>query len=937
MKRVHFFGVVLILAVAFSAIAFTPGLADNPAPAQTSDVTLPENAASPDAAPAAPATTSFATGSLIIPMDTDATGNHASYNQNSGMWKAYGLLYRLLQNDIPVHWAIKNPNKIYNDVDFTVTSVSDKRTSTALGQWDYRGGPFIIDSAYAAAASPIIATWWAANSNLPNVHVAGASFTADVNIILRHAPIIANEEINGSISFAYYNAAGIPDLNGNTWSSSSPNVLGETEIANGGLFQTGICLQRKFDTFVTPHNTGYDISLTDPTNLGTRTYSQLDTFVHQGGGWTALCHSLSSNDTNIANLTLNGNAAVKAMFKTSLPGGKPGGFLTQTGFPFDPAAPFDAGPGAPNVGGVWTVNPASAGLPVAQAVPNTQTQALPGGSVQTWPTSGSGVPKAPTYWPNQTELVAYFANTPNNDHILNGVYHDGTGFGKLTYIGGHSFAVSTPYSTNMEAPYLRMFYNSLFFNGNAVAKLDVVYNPPKFVQYLTPVLDVSLKNTGASTAINPQGVTITLEPGFTYATTTFGPLPVVTVVSGKTVLTWDSSLGNALGDVPGDAIAVTVQLNVGSSISSTTGFKSFGTIHSQYGDVFGEAFTVDVCRDIEVVNIPDRGDLPDTYKTLIASDGPSHAYIAGNPTLGAYFDYDEDGKPTVDARGDDNVGIPDDEDGVLITNLYPFGGGAGPGNARVTVSNNPGCLNAWMDFSNNAALTPDGNFTVSPGVYDAYAGFSEQILINRPVNVGLNNVPFFVPPGLLGNSLKQYYVRFRLTPQVAGACPAVAIAPTGAQTGGEVEDYRFSFSPLAVTLDSFTATASSTGVSVAWVTVSDLNISGFNLYRAESESEAVVGGTQLNTELIPASGSTEGHEYAWLDTTALPGHTYWYRLDVVSPGGAVTSQPPVMVGAPTSVRLVGLGASPALGTAMPLAAIGFALLTGFALARRQRR
>ena len=66
------------------------------------------------------------------------------------------------------------------------------------------------------------------------------------------------------------------------------------------------CLQRKYDIFVTPHNTGYASSLTDPTDLGTRTYAQLDTFVHQGGGWTALCHSLSSNDTWIANLTKNG-------------------------------------------------------------------------------------------------------------------------------------------------------------------------------------------------------------------------------------------------------------------------------------------------------------------------------------------------------------------------------------------------------------------------------------------------------------------------------------------------------------------------------------------------------------------------------------------------------------------------------------------------------
>ena len=48
----------------------------------------------------------FASGSLIIPMDTDTTGNHASFNQNSGMWKAYGLVYKLLQSGVPVYWGI---------------------------------------------------------------------------------------------------------------------------------------------------------------------------------------------------------------------------------------------------------------------------------------------------------------------------------------------------------------------------------------------------------------------------------------------------------------------------------------------------------------------------------------------------------------------------------------------------------------------------------------------------------------------------------------------------------------------------------------------------------------------------------------------------------------------------------------------------------------
>src|SRR5689334_18809502 len=137
-------------------------------------------------------------GSLIIPMDTDTAGNHAAFNQNQGMWKAYGLLYRLLQNGVPVSWAISQTKTAPTDVDFTAT-VKDKRTGTALGSWSYRGGPFIIDSANAAAALPIINAWWAANGNQPTVHEALGSFNADIDVTLRSAPRIADEAINAGI------------------------------------------------------------------------------------------------------------------------------------------------------------------------------------------------------------------------------------------------------------------------------------------------------------------------------------------------------------------------------------------------------------------------------------------------------------------------------------------------------------------------------------------------------------------------------------------------------------------------------------------------------------------------------------------------------------------------------------------------------------------
>ena len=240
-------------------------------------------------------------------------------------------------------------------------------------------------------------------------------------------------------------------------------------------------------------------------------------------------------------------------------------------------------------------------------MPTTIAQALPGGSVQTWPSPGNA--GAPTYWAS-TERVAFFDTpTVDHDHVISGTYHDGTGEGKVTYIGGHSFATTLPYSDNVEGPYLRMFYNSLFFNGSAVAKLDLTYSPTTYPLNGTGPLSVSVVNTGGSVATNVHNASLTLAPGFTYVSTTSGPAPVV---NGQT-LTWPGGFG----DLAVGATAVTIRVSVASSVSGTLGRSRLGTFHAAYGDVFGEAFTADVCRDITVTPVP----APTLTKTP-ATQGP---------------------------------------------------------------------------------------------------------------------------------------------------------------------------------------------------------------------------------------------------------------------------------------------------------------------------
>ena len=523
----------------------------------------------------------FPAGSLIVPMDAT--------NQDFGMWRAYGLVHRLLQKGVPVAWAIA-PAKTWNGTDFTTTA-TNFRTGAPVNSGNpfaYSGGPFVIDQANVAAAQPVIQAWWGQFANQPSVHQTTAAFTAEVNIVLSSAPRIAVEATNAGIAVAYLNAAGIPDSNGATFTTASPNVINETQIANGALSAppTSACGgSPKYDVFVTAHNSGYSYSLTDPANLGTRTYSNLDYFVYQGGGWVAMCHSILSNENAINDLYRNGNVAVKALFKAPTPGG----FLTTNGFP-----------SIDNKGGTWTVPPSSAPLPVAQSVATTVAQALPGGSVQTWRSPATG--GAVSYWAD-TERIAYVVDSGGiqYDQILNGSYHNGTGRGKLTFIGGHSFSTSLPYASNVEGPYLRAFYNALFFNGSAVASLSVRSIPATVPQGTSTAFTIQVVNSGASPARNVLNLAVTLPVGVVYTAGSASPAPTSVTGGGAspTILTWSGS--PSIPDLPAGGVGVTLQ--------ATTSYAAIGdqpiaSLQATYGDAFSEQFTANTCQTVPVTPRP---------------------------------------------------------------------------------------------------------------------------------------------------------------------------------------------------------------------------------------------------------------------------------------------------------------------------------------------
>ncbi len=317
----------------------------------------------------------------------------------------------------------------------------------------------------------------------------------------------------------------------------------------------------------------------------------------------------------------------------------------------------------------------------------------------------------------------------------------------------------------------------------------------------------------------------------------------------------------------------------------------------------------------------DWGDLPDTYGTTRLANGPNHSRSALR--LGPWFDIEMEGQPNASAAGDDDTEttLPheNDEDGIAnAATAQQWSAGNGAFWVQVTGGN--GCLNAWMDFTDDAGQYPvdptygyyaDGNFTKSDGSYDSVddggggllAIYSEHIIQNQLLSPGTTNVPVAVPPNLNRAATTTFYCRFRLSPpDVNGQCTA-PIAPTGYVEGGEVEDYLFDLPhPTAVKLLSFTATGQPGRVVVAWETATEIDNLGFNLYRRQAGTTDYA---QLNGSLIPspAPGQAQGASYTFVDAGVTAGQTYEYLLEDVDMDGTRTSHGPAVATVPFAIFL----------------------------------
>jgi len=479
---------------------------------------------------------SFAIGSYIIPMDTTYQNNATL---DTGMISAYGLVYNLLDAGIPVKWAIQPGKATIDSTDFTA-SAQDIQTFAIITAHNYSGGPFIIDSSYAAAALPLIQAWQVNHS--VTVHQATAGFSAPIAMTLSRAPRIAVEENNAQIMYKYLNDAGIPDSAGNVWVDASPDVLDHLTIASYGFFTiaTDPCKQLKYDIFLSPHTSDGDWSGTAPDQVAAR--NALDTFLRIGGMMHATCHSV---------LTLE--SIVGPFITSSLTVENDGDdyFVDQPDFPS------------------------------AQAVSTPTAPDRPGGSVSTW---------TATYLASAQRLAYFQKGTEQFDFMAAASYKGGTGAGRIVYEGGHEYKydMNKPYTDpgNTDMIFVRYVLDSVLFS---VGKPRIVLNTsPSIIPAGFPsTVTFSLDNDGGSDAV-VASASITLAPWAEY---NFDATIPPTSIVGQTLI-WDAT---ALAGNTGPGTILTFTASVTPPVP---GFNSVASYTASFNDNFNVSYSIDYSASV---------------------------------------------------------------------------------------------------------------------------------------------------------------------------------------------------------------------------------------------------------------------------------------------------------------------------------------------------
>ncbi|MGZ5968263.1 MAG: DUF11 domain-containing protein, partial [Polyangiales bacterium] len=511
--------------------------------------------------------TSFAVGSLIIPMDT-------TY-QDTGMLTAFGLVYDLLKKGVPVRWIVKT-GKAQGDADFTTTA-TDFATSVAIPSHGYRGGPFVIDSADVAKATPIVTAWIAAHATT-RVHKATAIFTADVRRTLTAAPKIAVfVDGNELIAFTNLNAAGIPDSAGKAW----PTVVDATGAYAGSV-----------DVLSDAEIKGAGTGLMNAD--GTPKYCQLTSMHYAGPGDDTVVKAVRTWLTSGPATHAFMECEAARTFENSASGR----FLTTNGIADGGATP----------------------APLTNRHPDSTFAQYDGPlTADTGLLDNIALGPMSAYRASDVVLVNRSGvSTTTNVMWLTGFVDGDSTKGKVSYLAGHNYSTATPISLNAQTNGVRLFLDSLFESGCTAVEgqpvLTFTKAAPATTTASTITFTLNYSNAGPGIADNVV-ITDPIPAGTTFASASAPG----TFAAG--VVTWN--IGNVKAGGSG-SVSLTVNVpangtytNTGTLVynvsltSKTIKSNTTSTVKTTAGDAGTDASDTGTDTGVADTGVADTG-TPDT-------------------------------------------------------------------------------------------------------------------------------------------------------------------------------------------------------------------------------------------------------------------------------------------------------------------------------------
>ena len=288
--------------------------------------------------------------------------------------------------------------------------------------------------------------------------------------------------------------------------------------------------------------------------------------------------------------------------------------------------------------------------------------------------------------------------------------------------------------------------NATQLNATANVSGEFVYTPPAGTELdagPTQVLQVTFNPD--DTAFESVSTSVTIN-----------------VLKATPAITWNDPADIAVGTP-----LTGIQLNATSPVPGSFNYTpDFGAIlESGNNQLLTTSFTPDDTDNyenstaqvtIDVIDTQDYGDAPAIYPVTLADNGARH--LIGSLRLGTTVDDESDGQASSDASADGN-----DDDGILqLSDAITLATSDSRSSFEILASGT-GKLDAWIDFNG------DGDWT-DP---------NEQIAVNFDVTAGSNLLSYVIPSG---STVGQTAARFRLS-------SSGGLAPTGAASDGEVEDY----------------------------------------------------------------------------------------------------------------------------------------------------